>query len=454
AWIMAGVMTVCGSQCGAELSAMLPRAGGQYVYLREAYGSAVGFLFGWTLSFVVQTGKIAALAIAFASFTGVLISWVSPTNFVVEPLRFGNYAITLSTQQLVAIASIVLLSVVNIGGLAAGKRVQNALTAIKTVALLGLIAVGLTLGWNRGSAAFTSSWWNPWANGWTPAQVQPGLAASGTLALMLLFGKAMVGPLFSQSGWNNVTFTGGEIRDPGRNLPAALLKGTTVVVALYLLANLAYVVTLPLDAIQGAPQNRVATALMQTIFGAPGAVIMAAAIMVSTFGCNNGLILAGARVTYAMACDGLFFSAAGRVNARHVPAAALALQCIWASLLTLPRTVRIDAATGAATYGNVYTQLLEFIIPADLLFYALLAGAVIVMRRRQPHMERPYRTFGYPITPLIYIVIAAMLIADLTYLAPATAGIGGLIVLSGIPVFLLWRRRAAVHTQHEGRGIL
>ena len=255
----------------------------------------------------------------------------------------------------------------------------------------------------------------------------------------MLLGLAMVGPLFSQSGWNNVTFTGGEVQQPGRNLPAALLKGTAIVVVMYLLANLAYIITLPLEGIQHAPQNRVGTAMMQAILGTPGAVVMAVAIMISTFGCNNGLILAGARVYYAMARDRLFFAGVGSVNVRHVPAVALVMQCVWASLLTLPRTVTRDPATGVVTYGNVYTQLLEYIISADLVFYGLMAGAVVVLRRKAPDATRPYRTIGYPLTPVIYIVVATLLILDLAYLAPATSGIGFLLVLSGIPVYLLWR---------------
>lgn len=269
----------------------------------------------------------------------------------------------------------------------------------------------------------------------------------------MLFGLAMVGPLFSQSGWNNVTFTGGEVHQPGRNLPGALLKGTALVVTLYLLANLAYIVTLPLGGIQQAPQNRVGTAMMQAILGATGAVIMAAAIMISTFGCNNGLILAGARVYYAMARDRLFFAGVGSVNTRRVPAVALVMQGAWASLLTLPRTVNTDAITGAVTYGNVYTQLLEYIISADLVFYSLMTGAVIVLRRKAPNAERPYRMIGYPFTPLIYISVAALLILDLAYLAPATSGIGYLLVLSGIPVYLVWRGRmgSALATNTKGR---
>lgn len=443
AWVLAGLMTVAGSQCGAELAAMLPRAGGQYVYLREAYGRAVGFLFGWAMFVVIQTGKIAAVAVAFASFTGVLVDWVSPTAFIVEPIAYGRYAISLSTQQLVAVLSIVVLTVVNARGLESGKLIQNSLTVIKAGALIGLIALGLTLGWNRDGAAFAASWWDPWANGWTPERAQPGVAATGALAFVLLLGRAMVGPLFSQSGWNNVTFTGGEVREPGRNLPAALLVGTTIVVVLYVLANLAYIVTLPLEGIQHAPQNRVGTALMQAVLGTGGTAVMAAAIMISTFGCNNGLILAGARVYYAMACDRLFFAEAGRLNRRHVPGVALWVQCIWASLLTLPRTVTTDPGTGATVYGNVYTQLLEYIIAADLVFYSLLAGAVMVLRWRAPFVERPYRTIGYPVTPLVYISMAALLVADLAYLAPATAGMGCLLVLSGVPVYVLWRSRAA-----------
>jgi APA family basic amino acid/polyamine antiporter len=252
----------------------------------------------------------------------------------------------------------------------------------------------------------------------------------------------MVGPLFAQSAWNNVTFTGGEVRDPGRNLPRALFIGCGLVVALYLLANLAYIVTLPLGAIQNAPQNRVATALMQAVFGPSGTVLMAIAIMISTFGCNNGLILAGARVYYAMARDNLFFKRVGLLNSRHVPAVALVFQGIWAAFLTLPRTVTTNPQTGAITHGNVYTQLLEYIISADLIFYALMVGSVIVMRRKAPEIERPYRTRGYPVVPVIYIALAILIVLDLAYLAPSTSGIGYLLVLTGIPVYFIWRRKA------------
>jgi basic amino acid/polyamine antiporter, APA family len=458
AWALAGVLTITGALCCAELAAMWPRAGGQYVFLREAYGSSIGFLFGWALFIVIQTGTIAAVAVAFANFTGVLIPSISAERFVVEPLvilrpftaggvSFNGYALSLSTQQLLAVLMILLLTFTNTRGLKLGKLIQNSFTFTKTAALLGVIVIGLTIGWNTQSAAYTSSWWNPSANGWAPSSAQVGFdPTTGFLlgfALIMLLGRAMVGPLFAQSAWNNVTFTGGEVRDPGRNLPRALLLGCGLVVALYLLANLAYVVTLPLSAIQNAPQNRVATAMMQAIFGPPGTIIMALAIMISTFGCNNGLILAGARVYYAMASDGLFFKRVGSVNARHVPAVALVAQGIWSAFLTLPRTVTVNSQTGAYSFGNVYTQLLEYIVSADLIFYALMVGAVIVMRRKAPQIERPYRTFGYPIVPWIYIILAGLFVLDLAYLAPSTSGIGYVLVATGIPVYFVWRRKAS-----------
>ncbi|MDQ2975851.1 MAG: amino acid permease [Acidobacteriota bacterium] len=445
AWALGGVLTITGALCCAELAAMWPRAGGQYVFLRDAYGPPIGFLFGWSLLLIIQTGTIAAVAVAFANFTGVLSNSVSADNYIVAPLGYGGYALSLSTQQLLAVVMILFLTLTNTRGLKTGKFIQNTFTFTKTVALVGLIVVGLTLGWNHNSAAYTSDWWNAVANGWRPTSSQLGFDANTSgllgLALVMLLGRAMVGPLFAQSAWNNVTFTGGEVRDPGRNLPRALFIGCSLVVALYLLANLAYVVTLPLSGIQNAPQNRVATATMQAIFGPRGTVIMAVAIMISTFGCNNGLILAGARVYFAMARDNLFFRRAGWLNSHHVPAVALILQGIWAAFLTLPRTVTTNPQTGAVTYGNVYTQLLEYIISADLIFYALMVGAVIVMRRKAPQVERPYRTLGYPVVPLIYITLAILIVLDLAWLAPATSGIGYLLVLTGIPVYFLWRKQ-------------
>jgi APA family basic amino acid/polyamine antiporter len=368
-------------------------------------------------------------------------------GFVFGPFSLGSYAIGLSTQQIVAILMILLLTAINTRGLKTGKLIQNTFTFTKTAALMGLIIIGVLFGWNHHSAAFTSSWWHPAANGWTAENVQPGLAGAGALVLVMLLGRAMTGPLFAQSAWNNVTFTAGEVQNPGRNLPRALLIGCGTVVTLYLLANLAYVVTLPLAGIQGAPQGRVATATMQAILGSRGTLLMAVAIMVSTFGCNNGLILAGARVYYAMARDGLFFSRVGLLNARHVPSVALITQGIWAALLTLPRTVTNDPRTGAPVYGNVYTQLLEYIISADLIFYTLMVGAVVLLRRQAPDLPRPYRTFAYPLAPVVYIVLAIMVVLDLAYLAPRTSGVGYLLVLTGIPAYLIWRRSPVLNPQ-------
>jgi APA family basic amino acid/polyamine antiporter len=457
AWALAGVLTITGALCCAELAAMWPRAGGQYVFLREAYGPSIGFLFGWGLFLIIQTGTIAAVAVAFANFTGVLTDRISADRYLFAPLvllepftinnlSFNGYALSLSSQQLLAMVMILALTFINTRGLQTGKVIQNTFTFTKTAALLGLILVGLILGWNHGSAAFTSSWWQSWQNGWKPSPAQvwfdPSSQGLLVLALLMLLGRAMVGPLFAQSAWNNVTFTAGEVRDPGKNLPRALLLGCGLVVTLYLLANLAYVVTLPLAGIQNAPQNRVATAVMQAVFGPSGTVIMALAIMISTFGCNNGLILAGARVYFAMARDGLFFKRVDSVNVHHVPAVALIAQGLWASFLVLPRTVTINQQTGARAFGNVYTQLLEYIVSADLIFYILMVGAVTVMRRKAPEIERPYRTIGYPIVPLIYIVIAGLFVIDLAVLAPSTSGVGYLLVFTGIPIYFIWRRKS------------
>src|SRR5213080_543115 len=346
AWAVAGLMTITGALCCSELATMMPRAGGVYVFFREAYGSSIGFLYGWTLFLVIQTGTIAAVAIAFAKFLGVFSGAIASDNYLVAPLSLGGgYAISLSTEQLVAIALIALLTWTNTRGLELGKLVQNTFTFAKTAALAGVVVVGLTLGWNVTSAARTASWWDSWANGWSPQIAQPGFRFVGGLALILLFGKSMVGPLFAQTAWTNVTFVGSEVRDPGKNLVRALVGGCGSVVVLYVLANLAYVAVLPFSEIQHAPQNRVAVAMMNAVFGHPGAMCMAAAIMISTFGCNNGLILAGARVYYAMARDGLFFKRIATTNAFHVPAAALVAQGIWTAFLTLPRTVTTSAAT-------------------------------------------------------------------------------------------------------------
>ena len=441
AWAVAGVMTITGALCCSELATMMPRAGGVYVFLREAYGPAIGFLFGWTLFLVIQTGIIAAVAIAFAKFLGVFVTAVGPENYLVRPVSLGrHYAISLSTEQTIAIALVILLTWTNTRGLEIGRLIQNTFTFAKTAALAGVVVIGLLLGWSANCAARSSFWWNSWANGWNPQNAQPGLAVTGGLALALLFGKAMVGPLFAQTAWTNVTYIGSEVRDPARNLVRAMLAGCGIVVVLYLLANLAYLAVLPFSEIQNAPQNRVAVAAMRAVFGNPGAMAMAAAIMISTFGCNNGLILAGARVYYAMARDRLFFRRVGTTNSRHVPAAALVAQGIWTVFLTLPRTQVTNAATGTVSYGNVYNQLLEYIVSADLLFYLLLVAAVIVLRQKTPLAERPYRTWGYPVVPIVSMLLAGVLIVDLAWLAPMTSGIGIAIVITGLPVYVAWRK--------------
>ena len=446
AWGLAGLLTMTGALCCSELATMMPRAGGVYVFFREAYGPAMGFLYGWTLFLVVQTGTIAAVAIAFAKFLGVFAPAISPDNYLITKgpiLLGGGYAISLSTQQLVAILLVALLTWTNTRGLKLGTLVQNVFTFAKTAALTGVVLVGLFLGWSATCAARSSAWWDSWANSWSPQLAQPGFKFAGGLALILIFAKSMVGPLFAQTAWTNVTFLGSEVRDPGKNLVRALLIGSAVVVTLYLLANLSYLALLPFSKIQHAPQDRVAVAAMNAAFGNPGALCMAAGIMGSTFGCNNGLILAGARVYFAMARDRLFFKRVATTNRFHVPAAALIAQGIWTALLTLPRTVTTNPATNQLIYGNVYTQLLEYIVSADLIFYLLMVLAVIILRRKAPGAERPYRTWGYPMVPIVSMALSALLTVDLVFLAPATSGIGMLIVFTGVPAYFLWRKSAS-----------
>jgi APA family basic amino acid/polyamine antiporter len=436
AWGLAGVLTITGALCCAELSAMLPRAGGQYVFLREAYGQFWGFLFGWALFLVIQTGTIAAVAVAFANFLGVLVPAVSADEYIVPPMVAGRYAFSLSYQQAIAISIILLLTFANTRGLTMGKWIQNLFTAAKTLALVGLIGACFFAS-NSQAAAFTADWWRPSANG--EADFSLGGTAAA-LAILMLLGRAMVGPMFAQSAWNNVTFTGGEVDDPGRTIPRALFIGCGAIVVLYVLTNIGYLIVLPLQDIAHPPHDRVAVEAMRAAVGARGTYLMAGAIVISTFGCNNGLILAGARVYYAMARDDLFFKKTAKTNARDVPGAALWAQGIWAALLTLPRTVS-SPTPGRMVLGNVYEQLLQYVVSVDLVFYALMALAVIVLRHRLPTLERPYRTPGYPYVPLVYVAIAVVLILDLAWTTPWTCGIGYLIVLTGLPAFAWWRLR-------------
>ncbi|MFL5465838.1 MAG: APC family permease [Gemmatimonadaceae bacterium] len=430
AWVASGVVTMLGALAYGELAAMYPRAGGQYVFLRESMGHLMGFLYGWTLFVVIQTGTIAAVAVAFGRFLGVLWPSISPDRYAWFPQMDFTTAgapvqLGLSPQRLIALISIWILTWINLRGIKEGKWVQTTLTVVKTLALAGLILLGLTVG--RHADAITANFSN---GNFNPVAFAP--------AFIIAFGSALVGSLFASDAWNNVTFAAAEVHNPQRNLPRALLYGTGLVCLLYLLANVAYLNVLPLHGaengatvmergIQYATQDRVASAMMETVFGAIGASIMAALILISTFGCNNGLILSGARVYYAMARDKLFFQRAGTLNKNRVPSAALIAQSIWTSLLCL---------TG--TYG----QLLNYVIFAALIFYALTTIGLFRLRTLRPDAERPYKALGYPALPGLYIILASaiaviLLIADTTR-AQAISGL--VIVLLGVPVYFIWRK--------------
>src|SRR6267378_1129292 len=443
-WAVTGVLTIVAALSYGELAAMMPHAGGQYVYLREAYGRLWGFLYGWTLFLIIQTGTIAAVAVAFARFLGVYTSIISPTQWIIPPIILSrNYAISLSTQQLVAVLIIAFLTVVNTRGLELGKLIQNIFTSAKTLSLIALIALGIFVG--RNANALSTNFTNFWTPG-AAAPIRSDLsfvatvsATGGALGMLIAVCVAQVGSLFSADAWNNITFTAGEVREPRRNIPLSLAMGTGLVITLYLLANVAYLFVLPLDKIQHAPDDRVGTAAMEVMFGGAGAAIMAVAIMISTFGCCNGLILAGARVYYAMAQDGLFFKATARLNSKHVPAVALVMQGIWTALLVLPRTRNVDPATGGVIYGNLYSNLLDYIIFAALIFYVLTIAGVFVLRRTRPEVERPYRALGYPILPALYMVGATAIMLVLLAYRAQTTWPGLLIVISGVPIYFFWK---------------
>ncbi len=434
AWAIAGGLTISGALCYGELSAMMPQAGGMYVYLREAYSPLWGFLYGWTLFTVIQTGTIAAVAVAFARFTGVLMLSISEDHYLVPPIRISaHYAVSLSTAQLLAIAVIALLTLSNTRGLRYGKAIQNIFTVAKTAALLALIAAGIFVGWNSAAIrANFSDLWHP--RGFEP--LAANLDASTAFGLFVALCLSQTGSMFSADSWHNIAFAAGEVRQPERYVTRAMVIGTIIVITLYLLANVGYLVTLPLAAIQHAPADRVGTATLQAIFPGTGTMLMAAAIMVSTFGTINALILTGARAYYAMARQRLFFRFGGTLNAAKVPASALWIQGLWAIMLVLPRTY--DPATGA--WGNVYSNLLDYVISAALLFYVLTVAAVFRLRKKRPAAARPYRTLGYPLVPAAYIVVAGTILVVLFAYRPATTWPGLLIVLLGIPVYWLIRR--------------
>jgi basic amino acid/polyamine antiporter, APA family len=421
-WLVAGVMTIAGALAYGELAAMMPAAGGQYVYLREAYGGMWAFMFGWTLLLVIQTGTIAAVAVAFARFAGVMWPVLGSTLWI------GAGGAGLSGERAGAIIVIAVLTAANLRGLNMGKWLQNSFTTAKILSLCLIVAVGCVLIPNPAAihANFGSS--------------AAFFGNSSTSIGVGVFGAAMVGALFSADAWASVTFAAAEVRNPKRDLPLALAFGTGVVIALYILTNLAYLCELPAtgtaDAasvvgrgIAHASSDRVAAAAMQVVWGSAGAKITAVLVMISGFGCANGLILTGARVIYAMSQDRVFFAAAGRLNRASVPAVALVMQGIWAAVLTLSGT---------------YSELLDYVIFAQLMFYVLTVSAVFVLRRRLPDAPRPYRAWGYPIVPLLYVIAASALMVDLLILKPRFTWPGLLIALSGVPIYYWTTRQHSV----------
>src|SRR5213594_2544226 len=419
-WLLSGVVTLLGALSYGELAAMFPKAGGNYVYLREGISPLLGYLYGWTLFVVIQTGTIAAVAVAFARFTAVLWPQLSPETIaglgttINFPDPIGPILVGISPQRLFAIVSIILLTWINVRGVRTATIVQTTFTITKTAALAALILLGLTIG--RNAAALTA---NFGANFW---------ATGGVTVAVTAIGAAMVGSLFSMDAWNNVGFAAGELKNPTRDLPFAMAAGVLVVTVLYLLANVAYLNVLPFQAIAGAPQDRVGTAALQAMLGDAGLYVMAFAIMISTFGCNNGLILSGARVYWAMARDNLFFKTAGVLHPRYkTPAVALVVQAIWTCILCLSGT---------------YSQLLNFVIFAALLFYTLTAIGLFALRAKRPTAERLVKSLGYPWLPGLYVVATALIAVDLlvNHVTRTYSLLGLALVLLGVPVYIIWRR--------------
>ena len=454
AWLVTGFMTIVGALSYGELAAMMPRAGGQYVYLRESLGPLWGFLYGWTLFLVIQTGTVAAVGVAFGKFLGYFFPSVAADHWILHiahvppiplgPMVLGNMDVGLNTQNLCGIVIVIFLTVLNIFGLKLGAAVQNLFTIAKVSALAGLVITGIFIG--RNAQAIAANFGNFWR--WDSTHSATGTAAGPFVGALTILAVAQVGALFSADAWNNVTFTAGEVKNPKRNLPLSLAVGTGVVILLYVAANFIFLAHLPFDGnpngtdvvargIKYAASDRVGTAVLQQMFGSSGAGLMAIAILISTFGCCNGLILSGARVYYAMAKDGLFFKSTGKVHPRYLtPKNALIVQGIWTCVLCL-----------SGTYG----QLLDYIIFAVLVFYILTIGGLFVLRRTQPQAERPYRAIGYPVLPSIYIVMALFIDVVLLRYKPQYTWPGLIIVLLGIPVYFIWSRRSAAVSQ-EGRA--
>jgi len=449
AWAVTGFMTIVAALSYGELAAMMPRAGGQYVYLREALGPLWGFLYGWTLFLVIQTGTIAAVGVAFGKFLGVFFPSVSSTHWIwhiwrvppipIGPMVLGNMDVGINTQNLIAIVIVIVLSVINIFGVKTGAVIQNIFTTAKVSALLGLVFFGLVLGRNAHAIAanFGANFWHSAGFGVKHA-VQVGVGGPIVMVgVLTIIAVSQVGTLFSSDAWNNVTFTAGEVKNPSRNLPLSLALGTGVVIALYIACNFIYLSTLPLDGdphgatilargIKYAAEERVGTAVMTQMFGSAGGFLMAAAIMVSSFGCMNGLILSGARVYYAMAKDDLFFHKVAKLHPTYkTPAVSLMVQMVWTCVLCI-----------SGSYG----QLLDYIIFAALAFYILTIFGLFVLRRTRPDAERPYKAVGYPVLPIIYIVMALFIDVVLLRYKPQYTWPGMMVVLLGIPVYYAWSR--------------
>ncbi len=422
-WVITGIMTIFAALSYGELASMMPRAGGQYVYLREAFNPLAGFLYGWTFFTVIQTGTIAAVGMAFAKFAGVLVPWFSESNIL---FQLGFFKI--NTVHLLAITMIVALTFNNLQGIKNGKWVQNIFTFLKVGLLIGFIVLGLFFARNPEAMAVNRSYF------WEPISMD-GKMLSGW-ALIAAIGVAMVGSLFSSDAWNNITFAAGEVKNPKRNIPLSLVTGVTLVTILYILANFVYLNALPLRGIPGgvgvfergmqfAVNDRLGSASMYGLFGSMAALFMAGFVVVSTFGCNNGLILSGARVYYAMAKDNLFFKSAGKLNKNAVPAAGLKVQAVWASLLCLSGT---------------YSNLLDYVVFAVLIFYVLTIAGIFVLRKKLPDVERPYKTFGYPFVPVLYIAAASLVMFVLLIYKPDYTWPGLGIVIMGVPVYYIWRK--------------
>ena len=426
-WLITGIITVIGALCYGELASMMPSVGGQYVYLKEAYHPLLGFLFGWTTFLVIQCGSIAAVAVAFAKFSGVLLPWISEKNIL-----FEVGLIKINSTMIVAIMMILFLTWLNTRGIVTGKTVQNVFSSTKVIALLGLIAVGFLA--TKSIHSFEINKEVFWKAGQAGADNQ--IIPLAGITLVTAIGTALVGSLFASDAWYDVTFISGEVINPKRNVPLSLFFGTLIVSVLYMLVNYVYIKILPLygtpdgadvlsRGIMYATDDRVATSAMSVVFGDYAAIIMAILIMISTFGCNHGLIMAGPRVYYAMAKDGLFFKKVGGINKNGVPGFAIIVQGVWSVLLCM-----------SGTYGD----LLDYVIFAVLLFFSLTILAIFILRVKKPGIPRPYKAFGYPVIPAFYILTTVTIMVILLIYKPLYTFPGLGIVILGIPVFYIWRK--------------